>query len=307
MDASNARSATPRGVITHPDRLDFDVRAAPPRPRETRVLLVDPAFYAVEYVINPHMAAHVGRVDPARAREQWEALREAYSRLELEICLLDGVRGLPDLVFVANQSFPLRFADGRWGAVLSRMRHAERQPEVAIVADWYRRAGGVTVPLDAGDSAFEGMGDALWIPGHRAIVAGFGFRTDPAAFERLAELADAPVAAVRLTDERFYHLDTCLAPLDAETALFVPEAFDAVGVALLEKLFPRLRALPVGESAEKLACNGHSPDGRHYLVQQGCARTNAIARELGYEVVELDTSEFLKSGGSVFCMKLMLP
>ena len=30
-----------------------------------------------------------------------------------------------------------------------------------------------------------------------------------------------------------------------------------------------------------------------------------MLREAGFEVVELDTDEYLKSGGSVFCMKLM--
>ena len=36
-------------------------------------------------------------------------------------------------------------------------------------------------------------------------------------------------------------------------------------------------------------------------------RTIAAVREAGFEVIALDTSEFLKSGGSVFCMKLMIP
>jgi len=302
-----AGGGTTPGVITRADRMDFDVRAAPERPRETRVLLADPSFYAIEYVINPHMAGHVGSVDNEKARAQWENLRAAYRRLGFDVQVLEGARGLPDLVFVANQSFPAQFADGRWGAVLARMNHPERQPEVAVVADWYRRAGGATVPLDAGESPFEGMGDALWIPGHRVIVGGFGFRTDVSVYERLSELADAPVLAVRLEDERFYHLDTCLSLLDSETALFVPEAFEPQGVALLERAFPRLRALPVDESAELLACNGHCPDERHFLVQAGCERTAATVRELGFEVIELDTTEFLKSGGSVFCMKLMLP
>ncbi len=302
-----ARGEASRGVFTRADRVELDVRAAPERPRETRVLLVDPAFYAIEYVINPHMAGRVGSVDPERARAQWEGVREAYSRLGFDVHVLEGVRGLPDLVFVANQSFPALFRGGRWGAVLSRMKHEERRPEVEVLADWYREAGGVTVALDGAGSAFEGTGDALWVPGRRVVLGGYGVRTDAAVYARLAELVDAPVLAVRLVDERFYHLDTCLSLLDAETALFVREAFDAEGVALLERVFPRLRALPLDESVELLACNGHCPDERHYLVQSGCVRTAAIVRELGFEVVELETSEFLKSGGSVFCMKLMLP
>ena len=296
-----------RGVISRAHQLDFALRAAAPRARESRVLLVEPSFYTIEYVINPHMSEHVGSIDPSLALEQWERLRAAYRSLGFEICILEGVRDLPDMVFAANQSFPARFADGRWGAVLARMNHVERQPEVAIVADWYRCAGAVTVALGQGDAAFEGTGDALWVPGRQVIVGGFGFRTDESVYRELSEVVRATVLTVRLTDERFYHLDTCLSILDDETALFVPEAFDQDGIALLERAFPRLRPLPIDESAELLACNGHCPDGRHYLVQSGCERTAAIVGELGFQVIELDTSEYLKSGGSVFCLKLMLP
>jgi len=61
------------------------------------------------------------------------------------------------------------------------------------------------------------------------------------------------------------------------------------------------------EAAGLLACNGHCPDGEHFLVQRGARVTNQRVQEAGFSVIELDTSEFLKSGGSVFCMKLMLP
>jgi len=41
------------------------------------------------------------------------------------------------------------------------------------------------------------------------------------------------------------------------------------------------------------------------LLQRGCERTSAALRAAGFTVRELETSEFLKSGGSVFCMKLL--
>lgn len=295
-----------RALITRAEQLTFDPRATPPRARETRVLMAAPDHFAVEYVINPHMAAHVGAVDRHRARRQWQAVHDAYAALGFEVHVLPAAPGLPDLVFTANQSFPVAFADGSWGAVLSHMMHAERKDEVALVAAWHTAHGGRLLRLD-GDEPFEGMGDGLWLPDHRLVLGGYGFRTGPGVHARLADLLDVPVLAMALVDPHFYHLDTCLSPIDAETALYVPGAFDDHGIALLEKVFPRLVALPERESIERLACNGHSPDGRHFLVQSGCTRTVATVRELGLEPIEIDTSEFLKSGGSVFCMKLMLP
>ena len=44
---------------------------------------------------------------------------------------------------------------------------------------------------------------------------------------------------------------------------------------------------------------------RHMLLHPGSRVTNARLREAGYEVVEIETGEYLKSGGSVFCMKVV--
>ena len=59
------------------------------------------------------------------------------------------------------------------------------------------------------------------------------------------------------------------------------------------------------EAHALLACNACCPDGRNVLMQRGCERTGAALRAAGFTVRELETGEFLKSGGSVFCMKLL--
>ena len=41
------------------------------------------------------------------------------------------------------------------------------------------------------------------------------------------------------------------------------------------------------------------------LLQAGCPRTEKALRARGYEPVPLETGEFRKSGGSVFCLKQM--
>lgn len=278
-----------------------------PRPPEVRVLMAEPSYYDVLYVINPHMAGNVGMVDKARAQKQWEQVRNAYANLGYPIELIAGVPGLPDLVFMANQSFPGQLPDGRWAAFLSFMHSKLRRPEVDVVAAWYHNRGALTVPLSNRALPFEGMGDVAWVPGRRAIVGGHGFRTDPAVYPELAQRFDVPTLSVELVDARFYHLDTCLQLIDDQTALFVPCAFDEVGIALLERAFPRLIEIPEEEAAKQLACNGHCPDGKHFIVQRGTSRTLKAVKALGLTPIEVETSEFIKSGGSVFCMKLMVP
>ncbi|MGH3234885.1 MAG: amidinotransferase, partial [Streptosporangiaceae bacterium] len=66
----------------------------------------------------------------------------------------------------------------------------------------------------------EGEGDILFTG--RALIAGYGFRTDLAAHAELEETFGVPVMSVRLVDPRFYHLDTAMCVLDADTAAYYP-------------------------------------------------------------------------------------
>ena len=85
-----------------------------------------------------------------------------------------------------------------------------------------------------------------------------------------------------------------------------PEAFDDAGRALIDALFETVIEVPDHEARHQFACNAHCPDGAHVLIQEGCEGTNAQLRNHDFVPVELDTSEFMKSGGSVFCMKQMI-
>ena len=278
----------------------------PAIPRPGRVLMTTPAHFQVDYVINPHMAGNIGDVDRARARRQWDALRDAYEAIGVEVTTVEGEAGLPDMVFCANQTLPYATPGGEKGAILSRMHAPQRKPEVDRYAAFFEGEGYEVHGLDPdlpGD--FEGMGDAIWHPGRYLLWGGYGFRTDRAVYERLADKLGFPILPLLLEDPEFYHLDTCFCPLDESTVLIYPGAFDDDGLATIRAHFGRVLEAPEDESRTLFACNAHSPDGRHVLIQAGCTRTNATLREAGYEVMEVDTSEYLKSGGSVFCMKLM--
>lgn len=276
------------------------------RPASTTVLMAEPTHFDVTYVINPHMAEHVGGVDRDRAIAQWEALRAVYEGLGLTVEVLPAEPGLPDLVFVANQSFPTQPLEGPPAVILSNMHAPQRRAEVPVVARWFEARGWRLLPIEDEDTHFEGMGDVNWHPGRRVIYGGFGWRTTRNAYSHRNYQVDAPVVALELVDTRMYHLDTCFSPLDEHTALICAEAFTEQSLALLEAAFPRLLRAPLSEAVQLLSCNGHCPDQRHFIVQRGAVQTNQLVRDAGFEVVEVDTSEFLKSGGSVQCMKLML-
>ncbi len=286
--------------------LDFSLENLPPLPLPRRVLMTTPAHFEVAYVINPHMAGNIGTVDEDAAHAQWQALRREYESLGFDVHTVAGGENLPDMVFCANQTLPYLRPDGSPGVLLSQMHAPQRRDEVPFYRTYFSEHGYTVETLPPGiEKGFEGMGDALWHAGRRLLWGGYGFRTGLKAYEEAARLIDAPIVVLRLDDPDFYHLDTCLSLLDARTALYVPAAFQPDGLALLRALVPNLIEVPEDEARSLLACNAHCPDGKRVLIQQGCAGTNEKLRAAGFEPVEVDTGEFLKSGGSVFCMKLM--
>ena len=58
-------------------------------------------------------------------------------------------------------------------------------------------------------SVNEAEGDFAWTG--RLLLAGTGFRTDPAAHAEAQEVLGVPVVSLRLVDPTYYHLDTALA------------------------------------------------------------------------------------------------
>lgn len=294
-------------LYRRPDDLDFALTERAQMPRPGRVLLTTPDYFDVEYVINPHMEGHAGTVDKGEAMRQWTAIRETYDALGVEVSVTDGAAGLPDMVFCANQTLPYRDpSGGERGVVLSRMHAAQRKEEVPYYAGFFSTHGYAIRELsEQVEGSFEGMGDAIWHPGRHLLWGGHGFRTAPDAYDAVSEMLDVPVVLVELADEDFYHLDTCLCPLSETTALIYPGAFTDEGRALIEHFFENVIEVPAVEAREQFACNAHCPDGEHVLIQRGCTATTRQLEAAGFTPVELDTGEFLKAGGSIFCMKLM--
>lgn len=278
---------------------------------DSAVLMVRPDHFGVHYAINPHMRDASGalqRVDLPKAKAQWDLLRKAYEGLGYPVFALEGVPKAPDMVFAANQSLPFMDESGSARVLLSRMRHQERSVEVPAIASFYRSRG-YEVIGDGGPSGpfLEGQGDVLWHPGRGLLLGGYGFRTDRASLDLVASTLGLDVLAFELCQPGHYHLDTALLPLNAETALCVTSAFKPEGLALLRMVFRNLHEVPPEEATAALAANGHCPDGRNVLLEARAPRTAKLVRSLGFEVHLLETSEFRKSGGSIFCMKMMLP
>lgn len=287
--------------------IDFSLDSLPVLPSPNQVLLTTPAHFDVQYVINPHMKGNEGSIDRVIARNQWDTLLSAYESLDILTHVLEGGKDLCDMVFCANQTLPYCLPDGDRGVILSQMFAEQRRKEVSHYATFFEQHGYSVIPdLSDGDLFFEGMGDAIWHPERFLLWGGYGIRTSKEAYESISQRLGVHVLLLSLSDDAFYHLDTCFCALDQETVLIYPGAFDEEGLELIYHLFPIVLEAPEKEARSLFACNAHCPDGSNVLIQQGCIQTNNLLREAGFVPIEVETGEFLKAGGSVFCMKLMM-
>jgi len=271
------------------------------------VLLCSPAYFDVVDQKNPYMADKVP-VDREEALLQWQTLRSALEQAGCQVEIINPVAGLEDMVFAANQVF-VGFHEGIGKFIVpSRMVYDSRQREVPFYLEWYRQRGFKIIEVDLGEEHLEGHGDLLWHPDWSRIYAGYGFRSTRAGVEKFGEAMSKlgiPVVPLQLVDPYCYHLDTCFCPLNNDAVLLYPHAYAPESLAALRGYWKRMHELTAGE-AHKFMGNGIVANGR-YLTPYITPHLEAILSQEGLVPVILDTSEFEKSGGSLFCMKAFLP
>lgn len=294
-------------LITTVDQINFKLSELPSMPVPDQVLMVEPTFYDVEYVINPHMKNYVGEVDKMQAINEWQHLRDGFKELGLQVHQIKGEEGFPDMVFCANQSLPFIDLQGNRHVLMGIMHAEQRKGEVIFLEKFYKQLGyNIIYPDGKKVQSFEGMGDALWHHKRRLLWGAHGFRSSLEIYEQISEQFDIPVICIELQDDRFYHLDTCLCILNENTALIYSDAFTKEGLQLIHALFDRVIEATSYEAENLLAVNAVCPDGINVMIQQGCTDVNKKLRDAGFYVHEFSTYEFLKSGGSIFCMKMLL-
>jgi len=261
-----------------------------------KLLMCPPDYYGIEYEINPWMNRNTPST-PKRASEQWRALRQILEeKLKVDIFNLESQPGLPDMVFTANGGLVY---DHQF--IVSNFRHEVRRGEAAHFEAWFRQWGFNVTRLPP-EIYFEGEGDVLkcgdtWF-------AGYHIRSDILAHQKLADTIGQEVLSLELTNDWFYHLDTCFCPLGNGSALYYPPAFDEYARTVLENHIAQL--IPVSDDeAARFACNAIVV-GDSIVFNDGCPKVREQLECLGFTVFETPLSEFLKAGGSAKCLVLRI-
>ncbi|HEX6353871.1 dimethylargininase [Actinophytocola sp.] len=263
-----------------------------------RYLMCEPKYFTVEYSINPWMDPNEP-VSAELAVKQWTELADTYRRLGHRVDTIRPVRGLPDMVFAANSGTVVH------GRVLgARFRNSQRTAEADHFRRWFLDHGYRDVTMPAATN--EAEGDFAWTG--QILLAGTGFRTDPAAHAEAQEVLGVPVVSLQLVDPRYYHLDTALCVLQEATPTrpahiaYYPAAFSPGSQRVLTRLFPDA-VIANAADAECLGLNGVS-DGRNVVLPIEATHLAAQLINAGYEPTFVDIAELRKSGGGPKCCTL---
>lgn len=293
---------TPAAEIPIPYALKSGISidpAAVEQPHHDTFLMCPPRHYDVHYVINPWMVGNVHASSRELAAAQWQRLHEVVSQIA-NVVLVEPQPGSPDMVFTANAGLE---RDGI--VVLSSFFHPERQAEESHFRRWFQTAG-YTVHTVTRETPFEGEGDALFAFDGSRLWAANGPRSVLASHHHLAAAWNVEVTALDLIDPRFYHLDTCFAPLSDGSAMYYPGAFSQRSIQQIESIYPpEKRILVTEEDAIRFACNVVNVGRTLILNQISAALSNTLASR-GFQVIPLDLSEFLKAGGAAKCLVMKL-
>ena len=255
-------------------------------PDRPRAAIVRPPSDAFAQAISSSGAA----IDPERARAQHAAYRAALADL-VEVVALPPADELADACFVDDCAVVL---GGQ--ALLTRLGAPSRaaEPErlagalAGLVDQLHRMAAPAT--LDGGDVLRLG----------RTLVAGRSERTGQAGIAQLTRFAGprggrVEVAAV---PPGTLHLQSAVTALADDAVVGTAE--------LLEQPALRGVASKVVVPPEEAAAANVLAVGTTVVLPSGCPRTAAAVAALGFEVREVDLSEFAKADGGATCLSLLI-
>ncbi len=272
-------------------------------------LMTDSSHFEVSYKINPWMTPEAWReneaANRAEARDAHRALAEALRHAGARVIVMEGAPGLPDMVFPANAAIVLNKR-----ALAARFRYHERQGEERHFLREFERLKELGVLEEVAQQPKgcwqEGAGDCIWDASRQMFWAGFGPRSSFEAIGHIKDYFAVPVKPLELITTRFYHLDTCFAPLSGGEILYYPPAFSKMALAAIEEQVPAHALIEASdEDAARFAVNAVN-FGRNIVMAEPTARLADELKERGYSVVPVNLRPFIMAGGGSYCMTLRL-
>ncbi len=260
-----------------------------------KVILCPPRYMKIRKIIN-QTQAHFAKenIDTSIAMKQHKALVETLQQENIDIILLPPKKEFPEQVFTRDLAFTL---DGQ--IIVGQLEETIRQGEEEILKAWLDEEGIPYKSITAGP--IEG-GDVLI--NENQVWVGNSYRTSKEAINQLRKfLPDMEIIMVPFNGD-FLHLDCVFNILSSNEGLIYPPAFAK------DELFHLKERFNLFEISDKeqftLGTNVLSLGKKKVLSLPINRQLNNQLHKWGYQVIEIDITEIIKSGGSFRCVTMPL-
>ncbi|QTD39951.1 dimethylarginine dimethylaminohydrolase family protein [Sporosarcina sp. Te-1] len=257
-----------------------------------RVILCQPKFMAIEEAINEvqkkYETENINQHQAMKQHDQFEKLLKEHG---VEVIKLPACPEYPEQVFTRDIGFTIGET-----VFIAELATDIRKGEETKLKEWLTAED---IPYQATTSRVEG-GDVI-VDGDTVFV-GISSRTSEEAVRQLEQnLTGYEVKKIPF-DEKYLHLDCVFNIISSELALIFPPAFDP---QIAEELAASYELIEVSvEEQFTMGTNVLSiGNGKVFSLPQN-KEVNAALRKQGFDVIEIDFSEIIKSGGSFRCCSM---
>ena len=258
-----------------------------------KVILCKPEYMTIREVINEtqkkfkHEGIHI-EIAMAQHKRFVDTLEEH----DVEVTLLPAIKMFPEQVFTRDIGFTL-------GNILfvAEMANKIRQGEEEVLKSMLEQHE--ISYLNLKGDMIEG-GDVI-INGESVFV-GLSNRTNKKAIEHLQSILPHYEIVTVPFKEKYLHLDCVFNIISPTEALYFPEAFTQQELDILSSRFELIEV--TDEEQFSLGTNVLNIGNKKIFSLPVNSKVNKALRERGFEVIEVDIMEIIKSGGSFRCCTL---
>ncbi|MFN7249318.1 MAG: dimethylarginine dimethylaminohydrolase family protein [Anaerobacillus sp.] len=260
-----------------------------------KVILCEPKHMTIRDVINDTQKKFkdVG-IHIEKAMKQHKEFVRKLEDHGIEVILLPPARKFPEQVFTRDIGFTLGQT-----IFVADMANRVRQGEEDILKDWLKGEE-VSYYNIVGDP-IEG-GDVMINDG--TIYVGLSDRTTEASIEHLESLLPKFKVIAIPFKEKYLHLDCVFNIISPTEALIYPEALTKRDIELFASQFDLIEVTK--EEQFTLGTNVLSIGDKKIFSLPVNEKVNQALRAKGFEVIEVDITEIIKSGGSFRCCTMPL-
>ena len=231
--------------------------------------------------------ANLGLVDYQKALLQHQDYIKALENCGLEVLVLPPDEDFPDSTFVEDPALLTPFC-----AIITNPGASSRKGEKAgiksVLGDFFENIEEISTP-----GTVE-AGDIMMVGSHFYI--GISERTNDNGAEQVIQiLQNYGLTGSKILLEEVLHLKTGLAYLERNNLV-------ACGEFITHKDFQKYNLLVIPED-ESYAANCIWVNGQ-VIMPKGYPKTRTIIQSCGYEIKEVDVSEFQKLDGGLSCLSL---